>query len=129
MNWFFTSPRQAALERRRGGTAPGAQQERAEAIRCAMLDTLDGVATPAARALTLRIFHAGDVERLWDLRPEAMSVLASWRGEAFARQALARISVHFKDVLPEGLDSKLRAVDPAPSPAANRRLLAQEETS
>ncbi|MDB5874972.1 MAG: hypothetical protein JWQ07_4414 [Ramlibacter sp.] len=119
MNWFFAS----------GGQVPAMQRQHTELIRSAMLEALEALACPAARALMLRILCAGDAERLWYLRPEAMSVLASHQGEALARQTLARISVLFRDVLPEGLASQLRASGPANTPARYRRLEILEETS
>ena len=129
MNWFFTSNHPAVPECRRSAFASQAQLERTEFIRSAMLETLEDLATPDARALMLRILVAGDAERLWYLRPDAMSVLASRHGEVLARQTLARISVHFRDVLPEGLASQLRAANPATPPARTRRLETLQETS
>ena len=109
MNWFSASAPQPA-EARREPHSPQVHQERCDVIRSAMLECLAGLPCPNARALMLRIHCAGDAEHLWYLRPETMSVLASRHGEALARQTLARISVLFQDVLPEGLASQLRAV-------------------
>jgi hypothetical protein len=125
MNWFSVSSGQAARPGRRPAFTPAAHRERTEVIRAAMLETMEGLATPEARGLMRRILCAGDAERLWYLRPEAMSILASSRGEALARQTLAQLSVHFKDVLPGGLASELRAA----GPVWNRPPDTSEETS
>ncbi|HSH91819.1 MAG TPA: hypothetical protein VK996_17675, partial [Ramlibacter sp.] len=108
--------------------SPVAKQERIDVIRSALLEVLDAVQTPDSRALMVRVLCADDAERLWYLRPHAMSVLASWQGEAVARQTLVRISVLFQDVLPEGLASQLRAVGKV-TPLASRRLETFQETS
>ena len=128
MNWFSVSSGQASRGRGRPAFTPAAHRERTEVIRAAMLEALEGLAAPEARALMRRILGAGDAERLWYLRPEAMSILASAHGEAFARQTLARLSVHFKDVLPAGLASELRAVGLAGASVWNRPPDISEET-
>ena len=128
MNWFSASRPQPGTECRAAAQPPAVRRERTEAIRLAMLKTLDGARTPEASQLMQRIRYAGDAERLWYLRPETMSVLASLQGEALARKALARISVLFQDVLPEGLASQLRAVGKV-TPIASRRLETFQETS
>lgn len=84
--------------------------ENTEAIRAAMLRLLDAdTEAGATGSLARRVLFASDAEGLWYLRSEIMSVLASSRGEAAARELLAGISVLFHEVLPEGLASPLRA--------------------
>lgn len=112
MNWFSPSRPLATLESMDAGPASAVRRERTEAIRLAMLRTLDSANTTEAGHLMQRIRYAGDAERLWYLRPDTMSVLASLRGEALAREALNGISVLFRDVLPEGLASQLPAAKP-----------------
>ena len=125
---WFTASRPQPNDSARQVQSPARLQERIDVIRAALLEVLDRVQTPDSRALMVRVLCAGDAERLWYLRPQAMSVLASWQGEALARQTLARISVLFQDVLPEGLASQLRAVGRI-TPAASRRLESFQETS
>ena len=108
MNWFSSGRPQAGHESPSVGRAHAIQKERTEVIRAAMLEALADADTPAARMLMLRIHCAGDAVGLWYMRPEAMSVLAARHGEAMARQTLARLGVHFREILPEGLASQLR---------------------
>jgi hypothetical protein len=111
MNWFTTSP-SAALSPRPWGSRSASHAAATETIRSALLGALAGSANPGARSLSHRIHFAPDAERLWHLRPEAMSVLAVVHGEARAREALAGISTLFQDVLPDGLACKLRTAGP-----------------
>lgn len=96
-----------ALTARRFPSASAICHEKTESIRAALMETLNGAATPDALALIQRIRYASDAQRLWYLRPEVMSALASLHGEARAREALARISTLFQGVLPDGLACKL----------------------
>lgn len=104
MRWFLTCLG-LALTARRIPSASAICRERTESIRAALTESLNGAATPNALALMQRIRHANDVQSLWYLRSEAMSVLASLHGEACAREALTRISTLFEGVLPDGLAS------------------------
>lgn len=106
MRWFLTSLGLALTTRRRP-LASANYRETTESIRAALMETLNGAATPDALALLQRIRYESDAQRLWYLRPEVMSVLASLHGEAHAREALARISSLFQGVLPNGLACKL----------------------
>lgn len=118
-----------ALNARRIPSASAIYRERTESIRAALMETLNGSATPDALALMQRIRYASDAHRLWYLRPEAMSVLASLHGEAHAREVLARISTLFQGVLPDGLASKLHAAGCADSLAPTRPLDILKETA
>lgn len=106
MRWFPTSLTGTPLGRAAATTLPR-QGERTESIRAALIDTLADSASQRAHSLRLRIRYAGDPQLLWYLRPEVMSVLATQHGEAHARVVLSRISPLFRDVLPDGLASRL----------------------
>lgn len=108
MRWFLTSLG-LALTARRLPSSSAIYRERTESIRAALMETLNGAATPDALGLIQRIRYASDAQRLWYLRPEVMSALASLHGEAHAREALARVSTLFQGVLPDGLACKLHA--------------------
>ncbi len=128
MRWNLTNPG-PAISGRCAPLVGLACRERTERIRSALIETLQGSVTPAARILMQRIQYAGDAERLWYLRPEAMSVLASLHGEARAGEALSRISPLFQDVLPDGLASQLRVTGQGRSPAHSRRPEHLKETA
>jgi hypothetical protein len=53
-----------------------------------------------------RIRYAVDVQGLWYLRGDLMSVLAARHGEAVARTKLSAINDMFENLLPEGLRSR-----------------------
>jgi hypothetical protein len=53
-----------------------------------------------------RIRYAVDVQALWYLRGDLMSVLASRHGEAVARAKLSSINDMFENLLPQGLRSR-----------------------
>ncbi|MBI2769798.1 MAG: hypothetical protein HYX47_09255 [Burkholderiales bacterium] len=115
MKWLLTNPG-LALSGRRAPSAGAAHRQQTESIRSALIEALQNLASPGAHHLMQRIQYAGNAERLWYLRPEAMSVLASSHGEVRAREELARISMLFQDVLPAGLASQLRATGPGSVP-------------
>ena len=124
MKWFLTSAAAAAAPRA-GVAALRTSHQTTESIRAAMVAAFAGADTPATRALLHRLRYAGDAERLWYLRPEAMSVLCALHGEARAREALARISAMFKDVLQDGLAAHIRtqASIPCAGPSGRRNHL------
>ena len=103
MSWLPTTAASALRRQEREGATRASLRARTESIRAAMLASLDGVPRPVAEAVARRAFFATDAERLWYLRPELMSVLASTHGEAMARRKLGEISVLFHEVLPPGL--------------------------
>lgn len=119
MKWFTTSAT-PATRAPSGRTGPHAR-EATESIRAALIHAVSEVQGGGSRQLLQRIHYAGDAERLWYLRPEAMSVLAATLGEARAREALVEITALFRDVLPEGLASPLRAAQSPPSAGPMRR--------
>ena len=53
-----------------------------------------------------RIRYAGDVQGLWYLRGDLMSVIAGRDGEAAARAKLTAINEMFENLLPQGLRSR-----------------------
>ncbi len=76
-------------------------------IRQAMLDSLDGVA--ASHQLTkvsARILYAPDVQSLWYLRGDVMTLLAETLGESAASARLATISALFVGLLPSAQKSR-----------------------
>jgi len=103
MSWLPTTATSSLRQQERGAAARAALQGRTESIRAAMLASLEGVSPRVAEPLARRAFFASDAERLWYLRPELMSVLATTHGEATACRKLSEISVLFREVLPPGL--------------------------
>ena len=61
-----------------------------------------------------RIRYAVDVQALWYLRGDLMSVLASKHGEAAARAKLSSINDMFENLLPQGLRSRPSPLNPMP---------------
>ena len=100
-SWFLRNDRQQR------DVPQQTPREHTELIRAAMLAALDDACPHIAETVVRRIRHAGDAERLWHLRCEVMSVLASALGEARARDRIRKISVLFQEVLPHGLASQL----------------------
>lgn len=61
-----------------------------------------------------RIRYAVDVQALWYLRGDLMSVLAGRLGEAAARTKLTAINEMFENLLPQGLRSRPSPLNSAP---------------
>lgn len=80
---------------------------RLDDIRQAMLNGLDGV--PVSHQLTkvsARILYAPDVQSLWYLRGDVMTLLAEALGESVASARLATISTLFVGLLPSAQKSR-----------------------
>ena len=77
-----------------------------EAIREAMLAALGTLGATSNPVVRLRVTYANEIQDLWYLRGEVMSVLAALEGEAIARSKLDHISDMFKGLLPRGMSSR-----------------------
>lgn len=84
-----------------------------EAVRAAMLETLQAAIPVGRSPLEHRVRFAADIQALWYLRGDLMGVLCSVHGEARARALLAGITRLFDGLLPDGLVSR-------PSPLGQR---------
>jgi len=75
-------------------------EDRLDAIRQAMLDSLAGAGVVPSGQIERRILFAYDAESLWYLRPELLREIATLRGEAVARRRIDHISALFAGLLP-----------------------------
>lgn len=87
-----------------GYPVDGDPEDRLEAIRQAMLDSLAGAGVVPSGQIERRILFACDAESLWYLRPELLQEIATLRGEATARRRIDRISALFAGLLPRGMN-------------------------
>ena len=71
-----------------------------------MLSVLGDAGTRQFAQITRRIRYADNVKDLWYLRGDLMHALATLRGEAAAREAIASITEKFQGLLPGGLSSR-----------------------
>lgn len=80
---------------------------RIETIRKAMLDNLADI-PPNIRLTKVhsRVRFAPDIQALWYLRGDIMTLLAEARGEAHATERLTRITVLFQGLLPAAQQSR-----------------------
>ena len=70
-------------------------------VRQAMLDQLaDLAAGPQLTKMRTRILYAPDLQSLWYLRSDIMTLLAEALGESVATKRLAAISTQFDGLLP-----------------------------
>jgi hypothetical protein len=65
------------------------------AIRQTMLDALDELSIPDARALDNKISNTGDITGLWNLRTELTNVIAVEKGSEAARTRVNSITDMF----------------------------------
>ena len=80
--------------------------EGTEEIRDAMLASLGPTAARHFPHIVRRIRYADDIHALWYLRGDLMGALASMHGESAARQTIAKITAHFRGLLPGSLSSR-----------------------
>lgn len=82
-------------------------ESRMKDIRQAMLDCLAGLSESHDLArVWARVLYAGDIQALWYLRAEVMTLLAGRRGEFSAHSQLARITPMFDGLLPSAQKSR-----------------------
>jgi hypothetical protein len=81
-----------------------------EDIRAAMLALVDGIRNPQ---IERRLTYAHDIDGLWYLRGELMSVLAPLVGEAAALEKILNITAMFQQAHPERFKSRLKPFKPA----------------
>lgn len=91
-----------------GEAAPEqAAKARVEAIRQVMLDNLADVGPHRQLdQVHSRVRFAPDIQTLWYLRGDIMTLLAESRGEAHATERLARITTLFHGLLPAAQQSR-----------------------
>ena len=91
-----------------GESAPDLKPERRiKDIRQAMLDCLAGLGESNELArVWARVLYAADIQALWYLRSEMMTLLASLLGESSAHAHLAHITGMFNGLLPAAQASR-----------------------
>jgi hypothetical protein len=77
-----------------------------EDIRQAMLECMGEFGEKHYPQITRRIRYAGDVQGLWYLRGDLMSVLSATSGELAARNKVRDLTTMFEGMLPGGLNSR-----------------------
>ena len=82
-----------------------AREDRLETIRAHMMDNL-GERINDYPQLARRIRHAPQIQVLWYLRSDLMTMLAATHGEIEARAKLASLNHMFEGQLPLGLKSR-----------------------
>ena len=76
-------------------------------IRQAMLDCLAGLdESHQAARVWARVLYAADIQALWYLRPDVMTLLAGLLGEATAHARIATITHMFTGLLPAAQTSR-----------------------
>lgn len=81
------------------------KEDRMEDIRDAMLQELHDASEDYPHVLR-RIRLATDIQTLWYLRGDSMSILAARHGENEAGRRMARITTMFHGLLPRGLSPR-----------------------
>ncbi len=88
-------------------TANLSAENRVNQIRQAMMDSLAGIGdNHQVTKLTGRLLYAPDIQSLWYLRGDVMTMLAGLLGEAVAKDRLATITKMFNGLLPSGQKSR-----------------------
>ena len=91
-----------------GESVPDLKPEsRVQDIRQAMLDCLSGLSESHEVArVWARVLYAADIQALWYLRAEVMTLLAGLLGEVVAHAHLASITKLFNGLLPAAQASR-----------------------
>lgn len=90
------------------GIGLGRSSERqTKRIRAAMLDLLQAHSGHPAQRLTQRVLFASDVEALWYLRQDLLTVLSELDGEFSARRQMKQINGLFKGGVPNSMGPRI----------------------
>jgi hypothetical protein len=82
-------------------------ESRINEIRQAMMDSLTGVGeSHQVTKLCGRVLYAPDIQALWYLRGDVMTLLAGPLGESVAKDRLLTITKMFNGLLPSGQKSR-----------------------
>jgi hypothetical protein len=82
-------------------------ENRIQKIREAMLDSLSDLGnSPQLTKVSGRVLYAPDLQSLWYLRGDMMTMLAGLLGESVAKDRLATITKMFNGLLPSGQKSR-----------------------
>jgi hypothetical protein len=95
-------------------STPAERDEKFRLVRSAMLESLPICGDPQVTHVAERITYAIDIEALWYLRADVMSILSSFEGEASALREMQEIDAKFEGGLP-------RSVKPRAHHALSRR--------
>lgn len=71
-----------------------------------MLDAMGASGTSGYPLVRLRLSYANEIQDLWYLREDLMSVIAAIEGESVARSKLAQISPMFRGLMPRGMSAR-----------------------
>ena len=83
------------------------EQDRVKNIRQAILDCLGGVAESQQQSkIWTQVLYASDIQALWYLRSDLMTLLAGPLGESAARAQISRITDLFEGLLPAAQKSR-----------------------
>ncbi len=80
--------------------------DRTEEIRERMLEVMDEAGAALSPVVYRRIQYAADVEALWYMRSDWMSIVAATQGETAAAAHVRRLNAMFDGLLPGGLQSR-----------------------
>lgn len=94
------------------GRPPSGEQQ-TDRIRAAMLSLLEVHNDHSAQRLAQRVRFAGEVESLWYLRQELLSVLSERDGKQIANRQMTQVNRLFKGGLPRAMGPRVHHRFPA----------------
>ena len=71
-----------------------------------MLDAMGASGASGYPLVRLRLSYANEIQDLWYLREDLMSVIAAIEGESVARSKLTQISQMFRGLMPRGMSTR-----------------------
>lgn len=77
-----------------------------DSVREAMLDAMGASGASGYPLVRLRLSYANEIQDLWYLREDLMSVIAAIEGESVARSKLTQISQMFRGLMPRGMSTR-----------------------
>ncbi|WP_431113060.1 hypothetical protein [Variovorax paradoxus] len=93
-------------------SSPEQRDKKFRVVRSAMLEALPICGDPQVTQIAERISYAIDIEALWYLRADVMSILSGLDGEASALREMREIDAMFEGGLPQSVKPRAHHAGP-----------------
>jgi hypothetical protein len=107
MSWKTSKFASSLMSLFSDSVADPSPEDRVKDIRQAMLDCMDGAGESSRSARVLaQVLYAPDIQALWYLRSDVLTLLASLQGESVAHARISPITEMFVGLLPAAQKSR-----------------------
>ena len=106
MRWNEPDRRHNPLGRDAPASTACVRDQGLEKVRHAMIQSLAGLSGSDVARMGMRLHYASDIEALWYLRSDLLTMLVPLQGEPLAQATMARLTPLFQGQLPCALSAR-----------------------